>query len=185
MSRDHADRPAASTALVVCVGEADARIDDLRQRFDPVRARGVPAHLTLLYPFVPLALRSPGVLARVVTILNQFAAFDFRLARVGRFADTAFLAPQPARPFIAMSEALAQAFPDFPPYGGGHASVVPHLSVGRGGAGEVAAAVLALKRRLREGGPIHARCEAVSLLCLTRGQWHEARRFALPPPPST
>jgi len=41
-----------------------------------------------------------------------------------------YLAPNPAEPFQHLTEMLAAAFPDWPPYGGAFDGVVPHLSIG-------------------------------------------------------
>lgn len=39
------------SALVVLVPEAEALVKSFRDRHDPSAAAGVPAHITLLYPF--------------------------------------------------------------------------------------------------------------------------------------
>ena len=41
-----------------------------------------------------------------------------------------WLAPEPADPFVALTAAVAAAFPAYPPYGGAHDEVIPHLTVG-------------------------------------------------------
>jgi len=41
------------SALVVLVPEAGALVGRLRQRYDPSAAVGMPAHITLNYPFLP------------------------------------------------------------------------------------------------------------------------------------
>ena len=41
------------TALVVLVPEAEAIVGRLRQRYDPSAAVGMPAHITINYPFLP------------------------------------------------------------------------------------------------------------------------------------
>ncbi|HYN34704.1 MAG TPA: hypothetical protein VES40_18925 [Ilumatobacteraceae bacterium] len=41
------------SALVVLVAEAETLISAHRLRHDPVAARGVPAHVTVLHPFAP------------------------------------------------------------------------------------------------------------------------------------
>jgi hypothetical protein len=39
------------SALVVLVPEAEAATKPFRDQYDPAAAAGVPAHITLLYPF--------------------------------------------------------------------------------------------------------------------------------------
>ena len=55
-----------------------------------------------------------------------------RFERTGRFPGVVWLAPEPAEPFIALTELLAAAFPDHPPYEGAHDEIVPHLTLGLG-----------------------------------------------------
>ena len=40
-----------------------------------------------------------------------------------------YLAPEPAAPFVALTEAVGAEFPGFPPYGGAFDEVVPHLTI--------------------------------------------------------
>jgi hypothetical protein len=58
-------------------------------------------------------------------------AFECTFARAGWFGeDVLWLAPEPGRPFRALTTALHAAFPEYPPFGGVHLDVVPHLTVG-------------------------------------------------------
>ena len=52
--------------------------------------------------------------------------FEFSLARVARFPATAYLEPEPAAPFIALTESLFREFPQFPPFGGESPTITPH-----------------------------------------------------------
>lgn len=45
----------SESALIVRVPEAEPLVGTFRDRFDPVARLGVPAHITLLYPFEPPA----------------------------------------------------------------------------------------------------------------------------------
>ena len=171
---------APATAFVVRVPEAEGLVRDLRERFDPVALLGVPAHITVLYPFMPPHEITPAVLARAAEMLADHPAFAFRLARVARFPGSVYLAPQPAAPFIALTEALVRAFPGFAPYGGAHAAIVPHLSVGQGDEPTVDQAAAELQAALREHGPIEAQCGGLCLLENAGGRWREMGRLALP-----
>jgi hypothetical protein len=42
----------AESAFIVRVPEAEPHVAHLRERFDPMALLGVPAHITLLYPFL-------------------------------------------------------------------------------------------------------------------------------------
>jgi hypothetical protein len=172
------------TALVVPVPAAEPLLADLRARFDPSAAEGVPAHVTIGVPFLTRTELGPGGLQRLEAALREVPAFEFVLARVGRFERTAWLAPEPAAPFVAMTRALMRAFPGWQPYGGAHERIVPHVTAADGDAMAAEAAARELQARLRRGGAVHARCEAVELL-ENRGpephwHWQCVHRIVLP-----
>jgi len=115
-------------ALIVPV-ELPVAARRLRDRMDPSAAQGVPAHVTLLYPFMPPELVDEGVRRRIAQIIGREAAFPFSLSRVGRWPDVVYLPPEPDEPFHRLIAALSEAFPDYPPYAGAHAQVVPHVTI--------------------------------------------------------
>jgi 2'-5' RNA ligase len=173
----------AATAFVVIVPEAQPRVDGLRQRFDPLVRLGVPAHVTVLHPFMLPQHITREVLARAEAALGGTPAFGFSLCKVARFPATAYLAPEPAEAFVALTEALVRAFPGFPPYGGEHATIVPHLTVAHGAADAAQRAAAELQRDMRRLGPIQARCRQLSLLENANGRWREMHRLPLPATP--
>jgi len=73
------------------------------------------------------------------------------LAAVRRFPRVLYLAPEPAAPFVAMTEACARRWPEHPPYAGAFADVIPHLTLAEGpeppGLAERAASMLPLRAR--------------------------------------
>jgi hypothetical protein len=148
------------TALVFLVPEAEALVAAHRMRYDPVAAVGVPAHVTVLYPFRSLVDKN---VADVVGGLAAAApAFDVTFARLARFpGEVLYLVPEPAEPFRLLTEATIQSFPDCPPYGGTVADPIPHLTVADG-VDDVTAA--ALEAELRPGLPISAHSERLTLL---------------------
>ena len=93
---------------------------------------GVPAHVTLLYPFLPSAELTPAVPRRIARLTRGVRPFDAGFERTGRFPGVVWLAPEPAEPFVALTELLAAAFPDSSAVRGAHDEIVPHLSLGLG-----------------------------------------------------
>ncbi len=151
----------------------------LRSRFDPSAALGVPAHVTVLYPFMPPAQFTPEILARVQAALRGQGPFGFVLGRVARFPGVLYLAPEPAEPFVALTQALAHAFPDFPPFGGVHDAIVPHLTVAQGDEATLQQAEGELRAALHEHGPVATSCRELCLLQNTGGRWQPWQRLAL------
>jgi 2'-5' RNA ligase len=158
------------TALVVPVPEAEAAVGALRLQYDRSAARGVPAHITVLFPFLSDEELDETALAAT---LAPHPAFDFELARVERFGeDVTYLAPVPDAPFRALTEAVWRRWPEHPPYGGEHADPIPHLTIA-----ETNLALPDVEAAL----PIAARAGEVLLLVETEpdGAWAVLRRYPL------
>lgn len=85
--------------------------------------------MTLLYPFMPPGQLTEEVRGQVAAVVATEPSFSFSLARMGRWPNVVWLAPEPPEPFLRLARALMQAFPEHPPYGGAHEDVVPHLTI--------------------------------------------------------
>ncbi|MEO8133343.1 MAG: 2'-5' RNA ligase family protein [Betaproteobacteria bacterium] len=174
----------ALSAFIVHVREAEPVIGELRERFDPSAQLGVPAHITVLYPFMSPEDVTATVIHRVQAVVSGFPAFEFRLKNVGGFPGSVYLAPEPAQPFIDLAHALARAFPDWPPYGGQHHSVVPHLTVARTTTDRMQRINTMLEAALSTHG-IRARCGELELIENSARVWRNLHSFALAAVPSS
>ncbi len=179
---------AAESALIVHVAAAEPWVGELRALHDPAARQGVPAHITLLYPFMDPARIDASVRMRIDGVARATPAFAFRLARTGRFPGTLYLAPEPAAPFVALTRALAAAFPEHPPYGGRHPDVIPHLTVamteGSGTAEDDPpwqAAEVRLRAALPQPAGIAASCGELLLIGNATGRWRPLQTFTLGP----
>jgi 2'-5' RNA ligase superfamily len=115
------------TALIIPVPEAEPAVSGIRAVHDSSAALGVPAHVTILFPFVPPHEVDETALRE---LFAGFTAFDFTLDRVERFEDgLVWLHPEPARPFAELTAAVWARWPEHPPYEGAHDEVIPHLTV--------------------------------------------------------
>jgi 2'-5' RNA ligase len=101
----------------------------LRRRWDRAARSGVPAHVTILYPFMPAADLDGSVRQSLARVAAEHHPFDARFSRVGRFPTVVYLAPDPPEPFNRLTEAIHSRFPDFPPYEGAFEVVIPHLTI--------------------------------------------------------
>jgi 2'-5' RNA ligase len=126
----------------------------------------LPAHVTVLVP-------SPGEPIAVAEVLAPFDPFEVTFPRLERFSELVWLAPEPAEPFAAMTEAMLERFPEYPPYGGIHDRIVPHLTVAKSQLDETAALVEPLL-------PLRSRVETVVLYQhVAARHWHEVETFVL------
>ena len=120
------------TALVVEVPEAAVAVDTWRERTSPAKpSKGVPAHVTILFPFVPAA-ELDDVLDDLRALFARLPSFAFELRECRHFPGVLYLAPDPPDPFVALTEAVAAAYPAYPPYEGVFAEIVPHLTAAEG-----------------------------------------------------
>jgi 2'-5' RNA ligase len=169
----------AESALLIRVAEAEPLVGSLRDRFDPTATVGVPAHITLLYPFMSPERVTTAVLASLRDACSSVARFRFHLARVGRFPETTYLAPNPEQPFVALAELLYSKFPEYPPYGGRFEKIVPHLTVADKDAAGASTAEHELSERMRETGGIQCECQAIELWKNDSGLWKYLHSFEL------
>ncbi len=171
--------PGPQSALIIEVPEAEPAVARHRERLDPSAALGIPAHITLLYPFLPPAAVSPPVLAELEHLFGAVSRFRFRLERTGWFGeDVLWLAPGDPGPFRALTSRVHTAYPAFPPYEGQFGDVIPHLTVGHGRpVSDLRAAQMSVQAHL----PIAAQATAVSLMTgqSAGGHWARAASFAL------
>lgn len=170
------------SALLLLVPAAEPAVGEHRTRLDASARDGVPAHLTVLYPFLPPALIDDAVLTSLAALFAGFPAFAFTLDRVGWFAeDVVWLGPRDEAPFRALTALAFGAFPSCAPYGGRYDDVVPHLTIGhRGGAPALHAVAEAVRPHL----PIDAAATEVTLMVgpvpgTPPGQWRKLTAFPL------
>jgi 2'-5' RNA ligase len=168
------------SAVVIAVPEAVGAVERWLERtvgFKP--SHGVPAHVTILFPFVPASDLGPPVTSAVQAIAGRFHPFAFQLRELRRWPDVLYLAPEPPEPFVELTEALVAAYPEHPPYEGAYDDAVPHLTVAQGDPDTIAAAEIDVLPAL----PINA--WAVELLVLAqraRYEWDTVARLPLGTP---
>jgi 2'-5' RNA ligase len=171
--------------LIVEVPEAEPLVGALRMRYDESARLGVPAHITVLFPFMEPAAVSTSVLAELERMFSLLEPFPFRLASVGRFPATSYLVPQPAERFVSLTEAVVRAYPAFPPFAGEFPDLVPHLTIAHGDASEAATASEAVTAGLASRGPVESVCRSVVLMENSSGRWRRMHEFSLAPKPGT
>jgi 2'-5' RNA ligase len=117
------------SGIVVPVPEAEELVGPWRADHDRSARHGVPAHITVLFPFRPAAVVD-GTVAELAEIVATVRPQPFRLTHVAVFPMVTWLAPEPASIFRDLTLAMVDHFPDCLPYGGTFGSEpVPHLTV--------------------------------------------------------
>ena len=168
--------PAPDTsALYVEVPEAEALVGSHRLRWDPA-GPVVPAHVTVLFPFLGPADIDADVTDTLRSIAEGAARLDLRFERVGRFPDVVWLAPEPQEWFTKLTDAVVGRWPSHPPYGGAYEAVVPHLTVADGAPPEL---LDRLEREMAAALPLSSSVTELTLVCRTGGRWEDVERFRL------
>jgi 2'-5' RNA ligase len=167
-------RPAPETALVLVVA-LPPPLEALRQRSIADAASGVPAHVTLLYPFAEEAQLDAGVLGLVAAIAARHPVQRLTLGEGRRFPDTLYASVEPDVALRALHDELAAAFPTLPLYGGAF-GFTPHVSIVEGPA--------AAERRPFDDPawatlPVEQPVDAIDLITDRDGAWATRRRFPL------
>jgi len=160
----------------VVVPEAARAVDRWRLLHTYDGALGVPAHVTVLYPFVPPASLEADLTALVAELAASQAPFDVSFRRVARWPDgIVYLPPEPPEPFLALIAGACARWPEWPPYGGAHDEVVPHLTVVDDEAVADEAA-----RDVESSLPLAARIDELTLLAEgADGRWRVHAAFPL------
>jgi hypothetical protein len=171
---------AGSTAVLLCVPEAEPVVHAWRSTGDPTAARGVPAHVTLLSPFLPQDRVDEGVLAELEWFFAGVDAFRLRFSAVGCFESDGVVFLEPDGDGLdELAAALSRRWPETPPYHGKHENPHAHLTVVHTDDGQLRSRASAA---VQEQLPLVARAAHAALwTCDSEGRWSEAAVFPFGP----
>jgi 2'-5' RNA ligase len=146
------------TALVVPIPAAHDLIDAWRARTVP--AVNLPAHVTLVYPFVMPEKIDADLVERLRAVVAQRRSFPFTLGSCVRDERGIVLPAEPAGQFVTLAEALARCSVTAKPYPADAPAKGPHAvaAMGDGAVLDVA------EREIAAGLPIVTRATEVRLL---------------------
>ena len=170
------------SALLLVVAGAESAVSRHRAAHDRAARVGVPAHLTVAYPFKPAEHLDESDLDVLAAICRSTPAIDLSFSRTGWFGDEVlFLEPDDPAPLVSLVRRIEGAFPDHPMYGGAHDDLHPHLTVGHGAA---VAALQQVEREVRAHLPLGDRSTELQLwqgppLTSEAPGWRSVRSFPL------
>jgi 2'-5' RNA ligase len=161
----------------VHVPEAEPIVGEWRLHHTGDAPLGLPAHVTLVVPFVPADQLNGDVEVRLAGLLAAAEPFDVTFARTARFRRVLYIEPQPSEPFVELTEAIVAEWPEHPPYEGAVEAVIPHLTVAES---EDQALFERIEAAVQSGLPFHTHVSEARLYAEdTAGRWHEYRSFPL------
>jgi len=175
--------PAASV-LLVPVPDAEATVAPFRRGLDPTYRQKMPAHVTVLVPFMPPMMIDDAVIDNLTSLFRGFGGFEFVLRELNWFDKRVlYLEPEPAEPFRLITTAVVKQFPDYPPYEGAFDDIVPHLTIGESGRWRKRHwRMRRAATRVEPSLPIFAYASEIWLMVLPENErhWHRLHTFALP-----
>ncbi|MGW1239684.1 2'-5' RNA ligase family protein [Streptomyces bobili] len=172
---DSGENKAGRSGLIVRIPEAEPAVRAWRDQLDPSARAGVPAHVTVLFPFLHESRIDSSVLTAVGEVIGRHRPFEARLERCGRFPEILYLVPEPDIPFRRLTEAIADRWPETPPFGGQFDEVVPHLTIAQG---QDDAVLEDAETDLRSRLPVTARVSSVDLMIHDGTRWQQRASFA-------
>jgi len=161
----------------VRIPAAEPTVARWRERLDPAAGEGVPAHVTVLFPFLPASGIDGATLAALGEVLGRHASFDVRFERCARLPGLLYLAPEPDTPFRRLTGAITDRWPETPPYGGKFDDVVPHLTVAQ--RQENLAVLEEVEADLNGRLPFTAQVSSVDLVVHDGTRWQHRMSFPL------
>jgi hypothetical protein len=165
--------------LGIHVPEAEALVNPWHQRHHERAVFGVPAHITLLYPFIPPIHITPTLLEELRIFFSTISSFHVILARLDYFPNTHvfYLAPEPAEPLRVLIELLTDRYPNILPYGGAFEKVIPHLTIAHNADPEV---IQQITETFHHFEPLEIRITETCLMVQLENQrWQIRTRFPL------
>jgi len=120
-----------STAVVIFAPhEVQAVATPIMRQYALESLIRVPAHITLMFPFVPCERLSEAALT-LKALSAQIKPFEITLSGYDQFTGVVFMRPVNPEPIKAVFRQIYEAFPLYPPYGGTFGNDLhPHVTVG-------------------------------------------------------
>lgn len=158
------------TALTIRIPEAE-----------PLVSTGLPAHVTVLYPFLHESRLDRTVHRELSGLFGSYGAFEVSFTEFGRYPGVLHLAPLPDDPFRALTKEVTRRWPEAEPYRGiFDGELDPHLTLAvREGRDGDEAALDALESRFRRYLPLTARVAGVHLAVWDGSRWQDRLAYPL------
>ncbi|MFC7344976.1 2'-5' RNA ligase family protein [Saccharopolyspora griseoalba] len=163
------------TGVVIPVPEAQPLLAAVTERFPEAVRSGVPAHLSLLYPFVQADSLDDHVITELTSIFAEQAPLPVKFAACHRRGAFVALRPEPSDGVEALASAVQRRWPDVVPYEGRY-DADPHLTVAMHTTEERAAIIE--RELVPEWVPLSAELREAWLVEFD-GQWHLRHRLTL------
>ena len=126
------------TALVFLVPEVERAIRSWRSAHDPSAAEGMPAHITVLYPFIAEGDLREATLNELKAVCDKWQPIEVEFAEFGHFPGVLWLNPNSVQ-CLELITRVRDTFPQCLPYGRSDLKVIPHLTITDGASEQIVA----------------------------------------------
>ncbi|GAA5176070.1 2'-5' RNA ligase family protein [Pseudonocardia eucalypti] len=121
------------TALVIPVPEADPALAAVGTRYPRLARPGLPAHLTVLYPWLPAAYVDDRARRSCAALAATAEPAEAEFREIGVHPGMVFLRPADPGPVDRLIAGARTRWPELPPYGGKYPDSPAHVSLALGG----------------------------------------------------
>ncbi|MGH3857385.1 MAG: 2'-5' RNA ligase family protein [Pseudonocardiaceae bacterium] len=161
------------TGLVIPVPTADALLASVGARYPGTVREGVPAHVSLLYPFVPAADLDEQVTSALGELFDKQVPMRVEFVECYRRGGFVALRPDPIDGLAELLSKTHRRWPDVVPYEGLYGDVEPHVTVALRASEEAA---VMIEQEVTAELPIAAELREAWLLAF-EGRWQLRARF--------
>jgi hypothetical protein len=170
----------SEAALILQVPEAEGLVGPFRLAYDPSAAVGVPAHITINYPFLPALNFDADQEGTLKALFGRLPPLHYWLRQARRFPDVLYLVPDPVQLFVDLIRLVAERFPESPPYGGAYQEIIPHLTVAQpANPGDLDSIEADFMQRAQAVLPIECHADRIWLFNRFGDLWVSRRSFLL------
>ena len=178
----NSNQRSVEAALDIHIPEIEPLVAAFRDEYDPSATEGMPAHITINYPFIPGVNPDKNLYKALSDLFAKIDSFTFTFSQFGRFPGVIYLSPEPEAPLIQMIDRVAAHFPESPPYGGEFDKVVPHLTIAHAQDKKLLESIEGhLAKLAPQHLPMSIRVEQVWLMDNRAGRWQTQKAFQLRP----
>ena len=166
---------AGRCALVIPVPELEPIVSHWRDRTGHPAGRRMPAHITVMYPFLSSHELSTDVYSGLADVCGRTPPIEVTFRSLGTFPGVVYLAPSPVEEFRGLTERVVEMWPGLQPYEGAHTDVVPHLTLAYT---DDAGLVHRIAEEVEPQLPISSALNQACIFELADAKWRH--RFSLP-----
>ncbi len=167
------------------VEELDGLLARWRRATVEVAGKGVPPHITLLYPWKPPPIEASDI-HDLEDALAEVRPFNLTFSEIRSFPNgTIYLGLEDEGAPRRLTAVLSEAFPEFPPYGGQIPDPTPHLTIANVEPHRLEDARAEIDEALRDRLPIHTVVDEIVVMVENGDGWWTVRhrhRLGSPPP---